>query len=1142
MTTKKNTSVINRLYGASLAKQLALEINKSEQLAIIITENNYDAWQLAKEVKFFLPEREQRHFSDWETLPYDLISPHQGIISERLETLEKLSDKKPQALFVAITTMMHYLCPQSFLGQYHFSLGVGDTLSITQFKQRLEKSGYRFVNKVIEHGECAFRGSIIDIFPMGIKTPLRIDLFDQEVDSIRTFDIDTQRSIDKINHVSLLPAREFPVDENGITKFRKQWREMFPGNPRQCPIYSDVSDGIFPAGIEYYQPLFFDDSASLFDYLPDDAKLFLVGNVVTSSEHFIDDVKSRYEQRSSDITRPILPVDKLFLSVSDFFARVKQFDRIELHQEARSKHNANTKAAPPLPIDRKLTNPLHAVQDYLNDNQGKRSVIIAESSGRREVLLDLLHGIHIKPALLENWQAFEANDEPLAIIEGPLAEGVELIDENINIIVESQLFGETAVRQRKRQKSFDPDVIIRDLTELHINAPVVHIQHGVGRYRGLTLIKTHNEENEFLLIEYADNAKIYVPVTSLHLISRYTGGAMEHAPLHHLGSDKWQKEKKKAQKQISDVACELLDIHAKREAQKGFVCARPTKEYHNFAALFPFEETQDQINAINDVINDMCQEKPMDRLICGDVGFGKTEVAMRATFLAIANNKQVCMIVPTTLLAEQHYNNFLDRFADFAVNIELLSRFRTKKESDNILTGLQSGRIDMVIGTHKLFQKDIKFKQLGLLIVDEEHRFGVKQKEHIKKIKHNVEILTLTATPIPRTLNMSMAGMRDISLIATPPAKRLAIKTFQQEKSDSLLKEAISREVLRGGQVFYLHNKVETIDHVATELSELLPDIKVEIAHGQMRERQLEKVMSDFYHHKFNVLICTTIIETGIDIPTANTIIIDRADKFGLAQLHQLRGRVGRSHHQAYAYLLTPNPKAMTSDAKKRLDALLSLDDLGAGFTLATHDLEIRGAGQLLGDEQSGNMHTLGFSLYMELLEKAVKTIKRGETIDFNDINNDNVEVNLRLNAIIPETYLNDVHMRLIFYKRIANATSKENLHELQVEMIDRFGLFPDPLKRLFKITELKLKAQALGIKKISCREEDGKLNFVDKPNVSPETIIRLIQLHAAKYKLQGSNQLNFKINKENDRIDEVNNVLIKLAEKSNNHDQHDVA
>ena len=1007
----------------------------------------------------------------------------------------------------------------------------GDEIDLDKFKNQCISAGYTIVSKVMESGECAFRGSLIDIFPTGVTRPLRIDLFGNEIESIKSFDEENQRSIESFNSIHLLPAHEFPTDDKAISLFRRQWRETFPGKSRLCPIYNEVSEGIIPSGIEFYMPLFFEKTATLFSYLDDNANLFLINDIHQEALNYLNEIKSRYEQRSCDITRPILEVDKLFLPVEMLFGHIKNFNHIELNQDKKNKFNSAINENNNLIIDRKKSEPLAPLKHYINQHSEKNILIVAESAGRKEVLLELFTEALIDVSLIESWQQF-INDKPsLALIKGPLEQGFEHGEQPIIVITETQFFGDTIIRQ-KRQKSFDPDVIIRSLTELKLHAPIVHIEHGVGRYKGLQTITTNNKTNEFLLIEYAGDSKIYVPVTSLHLISRYTGGSMEHAPLHKLGNDTWQKEKNKAEKKISDVAVELLDIYAAREAKRGFQFDKPNDEYHAFSDDFPFQETDDQIQAINSIINDMCSIRPMDRLVCGDVGFGKTEVAMRAAFLAVQSSKQLCVLVPTTLLATQHYENFIDRFANFPITIELLSRFRTKKETDKVLEKLKIGNVDIVVGTHKLFSKKIEFKNLGLLVVDEEHRFGVKQKEHIKAIKKDIDILTMTATPIPRTLNMAMANIRDISIIATPPAKRLAIKTFHHEKSPMIIKEAVMREIMRGGQVFFLHNEVETISHMANELSELIPEANVEIAHGQMRERQLEKVMSDFYHHKFNVLVCSTIIENGIDVPTANTIIINRADKFGLAQLHQLRGRVGRGNHQAYAYLLTPDFKAISKDSQKRLEALLSLTDLGAGFTLATHDLEIRGAGEILGDEQSGHMHTLGFSLYMELLDRAVNDIRSGKKPELTKPLNQGPEINLSLSAIIPEDYMGDIHTRLIFYKRISNAENKDELKELQVEMIDRFGLLPDTTKLLFNITNLKLKSALLGISKITAKGDLITIDFSDTTSIKPEVIIKLIQVHAARYKLKGSTKISVKINNKNDIISEINHIMEELKSR----------
>lgn len=1116
------------MIGASLARKISQLWQDNPVQGIVVTPDQASAYQLEKDIHFFAPNIPCQQFPDWETLAYDILSPHQSVISNRIAALNQLLKNEHKLFFMPIKTLMHTICPVEHLGKAHMQYNVGDVIDHEDFKNECLEVGYTIVNKVMEPGECAFRGSIIDIYPTGITAPLRIDLFDKEIDSIKTFDVETQRSTGEYKNIELLPGHEFPTDENAISLFRKQWREKFPGKSSHCPIYQDVSEGIFPSGIEYYLPLFFKQSGNLFQFLNKNCQLFLVNDLFTLAEQHYQDVKLRYQQRSSDITRPILPVNDLFLSADQVFMHFKQFERHELNQNEAKKYNAPIEAVSNIEINRKLSQPLAPLKSYIEANQQNSLLIVAESIGRQDVLMDLFQQANITATKVTGWQQFVELKPPVAITQGSVEQGCQFAEDGFIILTETQFFGERSIRQ-KTQKSFDPDVIIRSLTELKLKAPVVHIEHGVGRYQGLQKIETNGQSNEFLVIQYADEAKIYVPVTSLHLISRYTGGAMETAPLHRLGGDTWQKEKSKAEEKISDVAAELLDIYAEREAKRGFQFERPNEDYFAFADSFPFEETEDQRSAIASIIGDMCSPRPMDRLICGDVGFGKTEVAMRAAFLAIQSGKQVCVLVPTTLLASQHHENFVERFSQFPITVELLSRFRTKKETDQSLENLKQGTSELVVGTHKLFSKNIKFKDLGLLIVDEEHRFGVKQKEHIKALKKDIDILTMTATPIPRTLNMAMANIRDISIIATPPAKRLAIKTFCHEKGASIIKEAVMREILRGGQVFFLHNEVDTIQHMAEQLTEWLPQAKIEIAHGQMRERQLEKIMSDFYHQKFNVLVCTTIIETGIDIPTANTIIINRADKFGLAQLHQLRGRVGRGHQQAYAYLLTPNFKSLSRDAQKRLEALLSLEDLGAGFTLATHDLEIRGAGELLGDEQSGHMHALGFSLYMELLDRAVNAIKSGKTPELSKPLDQGPEINLNISTIIPEDYIGDIHTRLIFYKRIANAENSEALQSLQAELIDRFGLLPSVTKLLFKLTELKLQAQQLGIQKINLRQDEISLLFNDTPQISPSTIIHFIQVHPARYKLRGANKLAVKIELANEIIDEVFKVLLEL-------------
>lgn len=1123
------------LYGSALPLAISEYSKNFSGIKLIIAEDNLQADKLKTELEFFLNKSEEiLFFPDWETLPYDHFSPHQDLISERLYALNKIEQTKNVIIISSVSTLMHRLCPPEFLHQEVLLLNQGQKLEIDPFRHALEKAGYHCQNQVFEHGEYAIRGSIIDIYPMGSEFPFRIELFDDTIESLRLFTPDSQRTIKKISNINILPAREFSLNNQSITLFRQKFRETFPGNPSHCQLYNNVSDGVLPQGIEYYLPLFFENTATIFDYLPDTSIIFTIENVKEHAETFWQEVLTRFEQRSYDITRPILKPETLFLNPIEFLTKVNQVQNIRLNSQKSSKKGAvnfHTSPGEILPVERNNKNPLGNLSSYIAAHD-YRYLLTVESNGRREVLLEMLKEHQINATLHQTWDQFLNDFSKVNIIVAPLSEGFNLLDKSLSIIVESQLYGEQRTLQRRtNQKQIDPDLVIKSLAELRTGSPVVHIQFGIGRYLGLQCIETQGNVNEFLVLAYKGNDKIYVPVTSLNLINRYTGADTDNAPLHRLGESEWQKEKQKAVLKIHDVAIELLEIYAKRAARPGFAYKFDKIEYQKFADGFPFTETPDQLQAINEIITDMQSPNPMDRLICGDVGFGKTEVAMRAAFIAINNNKQVCILVPTTLLANQHYTTFKDRFADFGVNIGLLSRFRSEKESQTATKELLEGKIDILIGTHKLLQKNIKFKDLGLLIIDEEHRFGVKQKEHIKSLRANIDILSMTATPIPRTLNMSLAGIRDVSLIATPPLKRLAIKTFWQEKSNFLLREALLREILRGGQVFFLHNNVQTIKQVAQEIQGLIAEAKVKYAHGQMRKQELERIMSDFYHHRFNVLVCTTIIETGIDIPTANTIIIDRADKFGLAQLHQLRGRVGRSHHQAYAYLLTPNEKLLTTDAKKRLEAIVSLEDLGSGFTLATHDLEIRGAGELLGEDQSGNMLAIGFDLYMDMLNRAIKDLKSGKIPQLDNLKDTGVEIDLRISAIIPEEYISDVHQRLIFYKRIANASDKKQLKDLQIELIDRFGLLPQSVKYLILITELKLLAQKLGVKRINISGVKCNIEFNESPNINTHTLIRLIQQERETYQLKGSNCLIFNIkNNENEpKIHQVQKVLISL-------------
>jgi transcription-repair coupling factor (superfamily II helicase) len=979
-------------------------------------------------------------------------------------------------------------------------------------RRRLEQNGYQCVSQVMEHGDFAVRGSLLDLYPMGSKTPYRIELFDDEVESIRTFDVESQRSDEKVEQIRLLPAREFPLNEEAIKRFRQAYREQFEGDPQKSVVYRDVSEGLAPPGIEYYLPLFFEQTATLFDYLPQQTWLFTLEGCDEAVAAFRSEYLERFAIAQYHIEHPPLPPQRLFLEEQELFGALKDYPRTRLqHFELHEiKHGVNfaTARPPSLALDGRASDPSAALRRFVGEFGG-RILFAAESAGRREALLETLRGCDIHPTAVKNWHDFVSGTAAVAVTVAPLESGLLLREPAIAVIAESQLYGEQVMqRRRRRSRQRDPDAVVRNLAELQIGAPVVHEDHGVGRYLGLQKLTLGEEETEFLTLEYAGGDKLYVPVVSLHLISRYTGAAPENTPLHKLGSGQWEKAKRKASEKIRDVAAELLEIYARREARQGHSYPIDPAQYTAFAAGFPFEETPDQQDAIDAVLADMHSPKPMDRLICGDVGFGKTEVAMRAAFLAVMGGKQVAVLVPTTLLAEQHTQNFRDRFADWPVQIESLSRFRSTKESNQVVDALEAGSVDIVIGTHKLLQEGIAYKQLGLVIIDEEHRFGVRQKEKFKALRAEVDMLTLTATPIPRTLNMAMGGIRDLSIIASPPAKRHAVKTFVHEWNPELVKEACLREIKRGGQVYFLHNKVEDIEVMARKLGELVPEATIRIAHGQMRERELERVMSDFYHQRFNVLVCTTIIETGIDVPSANTIIMNRADHFGLAQLYQLRGRVGRSHHRAYAYLMVPTKRNMTKDAQKRLEAIEAIEELGTGFTLATHDLEIRGAGELLGDEQSGQMYEIGFALYSELLDRAVKALKSGNQPELDKPMFHGTEIDLNVPALIPDDYLPDVHSRLLIYKRIANAASSDELRELQVEMIDRFGLLPEPIKHLFAITALKLQATPLGIKKIELGPTGGRITFIAAPDIDPMKLITLIQTRPGEFKLDGQERL----------------------------------
>lgn len=1124
---------LGELTGAACACEVAEIAERHQGPVVLIAPDMQNALRLEDEIKQFTQEL-VTHLADWETLPYDSFSPHQDIVSARLATLYQLPSMRRGVLILPVNTLMQRVCPHNYLHGHALVMRKGQRLSRDTLRERLEQAGYRHVDQVMEHGEYATRGALLDLWPMGSEQPFRLDFFDDELDSLRLFDADSQRTQEEVEAINLLPAHEFPTDKTAIELFRSQWRDRFDVRRDAEHLYQQVSKGTLPTGIEYWQPLFFAEPLSaLFSYLPANSLLINTGDLQDSATRFWQDVNTRFENRRVDPMRPLLEPDTLWLPPETLYRELKNWPRVQLKTETLPNKAANVnlgyRPLPNLAVEPQQKAPLDNLRRFLDAFDG--SVIFSvESEGRREALGELLARIKVAPKRL--LQLEDARPGVSGLMIGASEHG--FIDEPRRraLICESDMLGERVARRRQEnRRTINPDTLIRNLAELHPGQPVVHLEHGVGRYAGLTTLETGGVTGEYLMLIYAGDAKLYVPVSSLHLISRYAGGAEENAPLHKLGGDAWSKARQKAAEKVRDVAAELLDIYARRAARAGFAFRHDKEQYQRFCDGFPFETTPDQARAINAVLSDMCQPLAMDRLVCGDVGFGKTEVAMRAAFLAVENTKQVAVLVPTTLLAQQHYDNFLDRFANWPVRIEMLSRFRSAKEQNQILEQAAEGKIDILIGTHKLLTSGLKWRDLGLLIVDEEHRFGVRHKERIKAMRADVDILTLTATPIPRTLNMAMSGMRDLSIIATPPARRLAVKTFVREYDSLVVREAILRETLRGGQVYYLYNDVENIQKAAERLAELVPEARIAVGHGQMRERELERVMNDFHHQRFNVLVCTTIIETGIDIPTANTIIIERADHFGLAQLHQLRGRVGRSHHQAYAWLLTPHPKAMTTDAQKRLEAIASLEDLGAGFALATHDLEIRGAGELLGEGQSGQMESIGFSLYMELLENAVDALKEGREPSLDDLTSQQTEVELRMPSLLPQDFIPDVNTRLSFYKRIASAKDDAELNEIKVELIDRFGTLPDAARNLLDIARLRQRAQSLGVRKLEANDKGGVIEFNEKNHIDPAWLIGLLQQEPQRYRLDGPTRLRFtqELAERKIRLDWVQSFLNQL-------------
>lgn len=1107
------------------------------RLAAIFTAEPGDTQRLEDELKFFAPEVKVAVFPDWETLPYDSFSPHQDLISERLATLwELLQSKKTKSIDVVLmpaSTALTRLAPPSFLAGTTFNFKQKQRLDEASLRSQLTLAGYTNVSQVVQPGEYAVRGGLIDLFPMGSNVPYRVDLFGDEVDSIRVFDPDSQRSLYPVPDVRLLPGREFPMDEAARKAFRNRWREKMDGDPTKSRIYRDIGDGIASGGIEYYLPIFFEQTASVFDYLGGEAGLALHGEVDEAIQRFWTDTKERHRFLQHDPERPLLPPAEIFLTAEDFFGLTKP------HAVLSVRGNEPVDFARPLPdvsVERGTQEPMARLEAHLKATP-HRVLLLAESEGRRESLLEQLRDHKIDPPSVKDLAEFQASDEKYAITAAPLAEGFFWVDAErpVQLITETELFATTPTtrRRRKQEQVSDVNALIKDLSELKVGDPVVHINHGIGRYQGLVNIDLGDgQKSEFLHLEYADKATLYVPVAQLHLIGRYTGVSPEEAPLHKLGSGQWEKAKRKAAEQVRDTAAELLNLYARRAAREGHAFRYSGHDYEAFAASFGFEETPDQRAAIHAVIQDMISPKPMDRLVCGDVGFGKTEVALRAAFVAVMGGKQVAILAPTTLLAEQHYQNISDRFGAWPIKVAEMSRFRSAKEIKAAMEGIADGTLDIVVGTHKLLSAEVKFNRLGLLVIDEEHRFGVRHKEAMKAMRAEVDVLTLTATPIPRTLGMALEGLRDLSVIATAPQRRLAIKTFVRAESSGTIREAVLRELKRGGQVYFLHNEVETIENRRQKLEELVPEARIVIAHGQMPERELERVMREFVAGKHNLLLCSTIIETGIDVPSANTIIIARADKFGLAQLHQLRGRVGRSHHQAYAYLMVPDMQGLTKQATQRLDAIQAMEELGSGFYLAMHDLEIRGAGEVLGDNQSGNMMEVGFQLYNDMLSEAVRSLKAGREPDLLSPFAATTEINLHAPALLPDAYCGDVQVRLSLYKRLATAEKNEQIDAMLEEVTDRFGKLPSQGQNLFDLHRLRVLAKPFGVIKVDASPAIININFRPNPPIDPMRVIELVQKNR-NIKLVGNEKLRVEkaLSSPQDRAQAVREVLRLLGQ-----------
>jgi len=1111
-----------KVYGCAKALAIAELAARTDRSILVLTGSVAAAESLVQEVEFFRDEPGTLDlFPDLEVLPYDAFSPHQDLIAQRMSALRRLSGETGIIMITAVSALLPHLPPRQYLSSRSITLRPGQSLSQEQFRGQLEDSGYQRVSQVTQHGDYAVRGSLIDFFPSGHESPIRVDFFDDEVETLREFDPDSQISTARIDALDTLPAREIPLDEASVRSFRRRYRQRFEGNPARSIIYREITERRLPGGIENYLPLFFDEMMTFWDHLPADVLVITTDVIETALAESWEQVCERHAQACDDPERPVLKPEELYVAPERHMEglRAHALLRLETHEipgedDTLPFANLDVSAPPGMLINQRDKESTRGLRQFLDKHDG-RILFGAESAGRRELLADILRQQDAAARPIESWPAFLASQARSGITVAPLEKGVVLPAganaSRLAILTEQELFGQKPRRRKRRRRIQDPEALIRDLTNLHPGAPVVHAEHGVGRYIGLTHLEIDATPTEFVTLEYAGGDRLHVPVASLHLISRYTGSAPEQAPLHRLGSDQWIRARRKAAEKIRDVAAELLELYAQRAARPGHSYNIDPVDYERFAAAFPFTPTDDQARTIDEVTADMTSSNPMDRLVCGDVGFGKTEVALRAAFIAVSNNRQVAILVPTTLLAQQHYRTFADRFADWPINVAVLSRFQNQATSSAIIDGLAAGRVDIVIGTHRLLSRMVEFRDLGLVVIDEEHRFGVRHKERLKSLRTEVDILTLTATPIPRTLNMALGSLRELSLITTPPESRLSIKTFVTQWNERIIREACLREIKRGGQIYFVHNRIEDIEKIAATIAELMPEGTVEFAHGRMRERDLERIMSDFYHRRFHILVCTAIVESGLDVPSANTIIINRADRFGLAQMHQLRGRVGRSHHQAFAYLLTPPRDSLTTDAQKRLDAIESLEDLGAGFVLATHDLEIRGAGELLGEGQSGQIHEIGFSLYNEMLSRTVQALRDGLEPNLDIDMNAGTEVNLHVPALMPDDYLPDVHLRLVHYKRIASARDPHELEQLQVELIDRFGLLPEPTKNLFRITGIRLRANPLGIRRLELSASGGLVEFTQSTTVDPAALVRMLESEPARYQLDRQQRLRIK-------------------------------